>query len=117
MGKVTVACSIVLIGMVGSVGTAQDAVVRVTGEVVSLDCYPRLGESGRGKDHAECALHCAKAGSELGVLADEGLYTVIVKPAEAEELREFVASQVTVEGVRFDREGDRFLDFRSIIKP
>ena len=51
------------------------------------------------------------------MLADEGLYTVIVKPAEAEELRELVASQVTVEGVRFDREGDRFLDFRSIIKP
>lgn len=117
MVKVAVAVSIVFVGMAGPVATAQDAVVRVTGEVVSLDCYPRLGESGRGKDHAECALHCAMAGSELGVLADEGLYTVIIKPAEADELRELVASQVTVEGVRFDRDGDRFLDFRSIIRP
>lgn len=117
MDRVAVAFSIVLLGMVGSVGIAQDAVVRITGEVVSLDCYPRLGESGRGKNHAECALHCAKAGSELGVLADEGLYTVIVKPAEADELRELVASQVTVEGVRFDRDGDRFLDFQSIVRP
>jgi hypothetical protein len=117
MGKVAVTFSIVLLGMGGSVGTAQDAVVRVTGEVVSLDCYPRLGESGRGKNHAECARHCAKAGSELGLLADEGLYTVIVNPAEADELRELVASQVTVEGVRFDRDGDRFLDFQSIIRP
>ncbi|SVD04735.1 uncharacterized protein METZ01_LOCUS357589 [marine metagenome] len=117
MVKVAVAVSIVFVGMAGPVATAQDAVVRVTGEVVSLDCYPRLGESGRGKNHAECALHCAKGGSELGVLTDEGLYTVIVKPAEADELRELVASQVTVEGVRFDQDGARFLDFQSIVRP
>jgi hypothetical protein len=51
------------------------------------------------------------------VLTDEGLYTVIVKPAEADELRELVASQVTVEGVRFDQDGARFLDFQSIVRP
>lgn len=95
-------------------GVAAETPVRVTGEVVALQCYPRLGEDGRGPAHASCARHCAEAGSDLGVVTDEQLYRVTGEASVVDQMREHMAETVTVEGVATDRGQERLLEVRAV---
>ena len=52
----------------------------VTGEVVEVSCYLAHGDKGKGDAHQGCAEACAKAGSPLGVLTDNGKLYVSLLP-------------------------------------
>ena len=101
----------------GLAAAEQGQSVRVTGEVVALQCYPRLGEDGRGEAHASCARHCLAGGSDLGLLADETLYVVRGESSTLEQLRDFAADTVTVEGVVTERGEDVLLEVQSVDVP
>lgn len=98
----------------GALALAEDRLVQVTGEVVALQCYPRLGEDGRGDAHAACARHCALAGSDLGLLTQETLYVATGEAPVLEQLRGFAAKTVTVEGLEAERDGKVWLEIRSV---
>ncbi len=73
----------------------------VTGELIEMNCYARMGLNATGEGHAECALKCALGGSPLGILtADDEIFTIIGEMTENEnaKLLEFVAKNVTATG-------------------
>ena len=90
--------------------------VTVTGEVVDLACYIKMGAMGSG--HKECATECANAGIPLGIVDAKG---EIYLPAAKEdkkganaELLPFVAEKVTVKGKLFHKGGQRLLAIESV---
>ncbi len=73
----------------------------VTGELIEMNCYARMGLNAVGEGHAECALKCALGGAPLGILtADEEIFTIIGEMTENEnaKLLEFVAKNVKATG-------------------
>ena len=73
----------------------------VSGELIEMACYARMGLNATGADHAACALRCAEGGSPLGILtADDEIYTITGEMTENEnaKLLEFVAKNVTATG-------------------
>lgn len=90
----------------------------VTGEVVDLACYIKMGARGAG--HKECATECANAGIPLGIVDAKG---EIFLPASKEdkkganaELLPFVAEMVTVKGKLYHKGGQRLLAIESVEK-
>lgn len=75
--------------------------ITITGEVVDANCYMHVGADGRGPDHKMCAQTCAKAGSPLAILTDDGvLYYPIVNPGKNpnDKLMDYIADRVQVNG-------------------
>ncbi len=73
----------------------------VTGELLEMNCYARMGLNATGGGHAERALKCAQGGSPLGILtADDEIFTITGEMTENEnaKLLEFVAKNVTATG-------------------
>lgn len=68
---------------IGGAATPMRAEVKsVTGELVTIMCYTKNGDKGRGENHVSCAVDCAKKGYPLAVLATDGtLYQVVGKLA------------------------------------
>jgi hypothetical protein len=92
---------------------AEDVVV--TGEVIDTKCYisGSMG-NGRGENHRDCALMCAKAGVPLGILADgtDIVYFAAKLKGIAganEMLIPFVADRVSVKGKLVQKGGARVL--------
>ncbi len=96
---------------------------RLRGEVVETGCFLIGGRS--GPEHEQCAIACARAGQDLGVLDEKSqtLYVAVVDrrsgPAE-NPLLPFVAHRVEVRGEILDR-GDFpaivISDVRSLAAP
>jgi hypothetical protein len=92
--------------------------ITVTGEVVDLACYIKMGATGAG--HKECATNCAKAGIPLGILDAKGeLYL----PSAKEDMKgandillPFVAEKVTVTGKLFEKGGQKLLSIEKVEK-
>jgi hypothetical protein len=73
----------------------------VTGELIEMNCYARMGGNAVGADHAECALRCAQGGAPLGILtADEEIISIIGEMTNDEnaQLLEFVGKNVRATG-------------------
>lgn len=81
--------------------------VTVTGEVIDTACYLMGGK--KGAAHAECAKACAKAGQDLGLLADDGKVYFLAgeKPGVDPNipLKDHIAKRVEVKGMLFDKFG------------
>jgi hypothetical protein len=93
----------------------------ITGEVIDTKCYMLKGEEGRGKDHKECALKCAKAGVPLAILQEKTNLVYFTAKARGmsganEMLMPFVAERVSVTGTVVERGGVKMLFIDSIEK-
>jgi hypothetical protein len=87
---------------------AHDMTLR--GEVVETACFVIAGR--RGEAHKQCAIACARAGQNLGILDDSSklLYVVVQDRTSGEApnpLRDYIATTVEVKGVVHERGGIR----------
>ncbi len=92
--------------------------ITVTGEVVDIACFIKMGASGSG--HKQCATDCAKAGIPLAIATEKG---EIYLPTAKEDMKgandillPFVAEKVMVTGKLFEKGGQRLLAINTVEK-
>jgi len=97
--------------------------ITVVGEVVDIQCYVSGATGpGKGAEHKECAISCAKGGIPLGILEDNTntLYvagqTKSAMKGANEMLLPFVAEKVKVTGRVFEKGGVKLLLINKISK-
>ncbi len=94
-----VAAAIVLVTTVGLIGQEPDeGFDTITGEVVEMMCYQRIGDDALGERHAECALKCATSGTDLAIRSSDGLHIITGAAAGTDELFAFIARNVRTTG-------------------
>jgi hypothetical protein len=103
---------LIIVWSAAAVGRAEET---VAGEVVDVQCYLRSADN-VGTEHEDCALSCAKKGATLGILADDGVYTITGDYAAAanEKLIEFVARRVEATGAVTERDGRKLIAVTSL---
>lgn len=88
----------------------------ITGEVVDVSCYIKMGAKGDG--HKDCAQACAKAGVPMGILDAKGNLYVALSDKDAEsgntKLMGHEARKVTVTGKVFSKGGVRVVSVESV---
>lgn len=97
--------------------------ITVVGEVVDIQCYVSGATGpGKGPEHKECAISCAKGGIPLGILEDDtnALYvagqTKSAMKGANEMLLPFVAQKVKVTGRVFEKGGVKLFLINKINK-
>lgn len=111
--RYVVAATSVLVATVGLTGQGQEpdeGVQTISGEVVEMMCYQRIGDDALGDRHAECALKCATSGTDLAILSPEGLFIVTGAAAGTDELFAFIAKTVSATGTVGDSDGGQTID-------
>jgi hypothetical protein len=91
----------------------------ITGEVIDLSCYLANGQEGRGPEHKECAIMCAKAGSALAILTESGVVYFPVSPMGKNnngKLLDYVGDNVEVTGMVVTQSGINGIKIQSIKK-
>jgi len=80
----------------------------VTGMLVEAACGLNLGEASPSDDHVACMVRCARDGDPIGILTDEGLYTITGDwPTQNDaQMAELMAQQVRATG-EISRDGDQ----------
>ena len=95
--------------------------ITVTGEIVDLSCYVKMGALGR--DHKECAVGCAKAGMPMSLLEDgTGKLYLLVSDKEFESvnaklqpLEKTVAQKsVSIRGRAYEKGGQMLLEILQV---
>lgn len=88
----------------------------ITGEVVDVSCYIKMGAKGDG--HKSCAEACAKAGVPMGILDAKGNLYVALSDKDAEsgntKLLGHEAEKVKVTGKVFTKGGVRVVSVESV---
>lgn len=83
---------------------------KITGEVVDMACY--LDHGATGEKHASCAKTCITSGLRGGLKSDDGKTYLLIgehKPMN-NELAEFAAKKITVEGKVTSRDGINLIE-------
>ncbi len=94
-----VAATIVLVTTAGLIGQEPDeGFDTITGEIVEMMCYQRIGDDALGERHAECALKCATSGTDLAIRSSDGLHIITGAAAGTDELFAFIARNVRATG-------------------
>ena len=109
---VVVAC---VLGMSGSVRSADTADVTLRGEVVDLHCYLTRGAS--GAEHAGCGNACLARGVTPGFLAEDGRVFVLLgaRPFPVKgQIAGLAGEKVTLTGTPVDRGGVRALQLKTV---
>jgi hypothetical protein len=104
-----------VLGMSGSVRSADTADVTLRGEVVDLHCYLTRGAS--GAEHAGCGNACLARGVTPGFLADDGRVFVLLgaRPFPVkDQIAGLAGEKVTVTGTPVDRGGVRALQLKTV---
>jgi len=94
-----------------------DNLETITGEVIDLSCYLGNGQEGRGPEHKDCAIMCAKVGSALAILTESGVIYFPVSPMgknNNEKLLDYVADNVEVTGTVVIQSGINGIKIQSI---
>jgi hypothetical protein len=95
----------------------------IVGEVVDVQCYVSGATGpGKGQDHKDCAIQCAKGGIPLAILEDKtnilyvaGQTKVAMKSAN-EMLIPFIAEKVKVSGRVYEKGGVKLILIKKIGK-
>ncbi|HEX2340489.1 MAG TPA: hypothetical protein VHI98_08410 [Vicinamibacterales bacterium] len=87
----------------------------VTGEVVDVQCQAKKAEN-HGADHEGCAKKCAEKGAKMGILTDDGVYTITGDYAadNNKKLIEFVAKKVEATGEVTEKDGQKTIKVASM---
>lgn len=107
-----VAC---VLGMSGSVRSADTPDVTLKGEVVDLHCYLTRGAS--GAEHAGCGNACLARGVTPGFLADDGRVFVLLgaRPFPVkDQITGLAGEKVILTGTPVDRGGVRALQLKTV---
>ncbi len=111
--RYVVAAATVLVAIVGLTGQGQEPDEEsqtISGEVVEMMCYQRMGDDALGDRHAECALKCATSGTDLAILSPEGLFIVTGAAAGTDQLFAFIAKTIRATGTVGDTDGGQTID-------
>jgi hypothetical protein len=109
---VVVAC---VLGMGGSVRSADTADVTLQGEVVDLHCYLTRGAA--GPEHAGCANACIGRGVTPGFLAEDGRLFVLLgaRPFPVkDQIAGLAGERVTLTGTPVERAGVHALQVKMV---
>jgi len=84
------------------------------GEIIDTKCYLASSTGGgKGPEHKECAISCAKSGVPLGLLEDKtGTVYLIVKATMGsanDMLTPFIAERVSLKGTIVERGGVKMI--------
>lgn len=92
------------------------AEITVKGEVVDMGCAIKKAPGGKGEEHANCAMACAKRGLPVGIMTADAMYQVAGDYAANNnaKLLEFVAKRVEVTGEVTEKDGTKMLTIKSI---
>jgi hypothetical protein len=87
----------------------------IRGEVVDVQCHAKKAENA-GEAHESCAMSCAKRGAKMGILTDDGVYTITgdYTADKNKKLLEFVAKTVVATGEISETDGQKTIDVASI---
>lgn len=93
--------------------------ITITGEVIDVKCYLTGMMGGRGEDHKQCAIDCAKGGLPLGILEDktEKVYTVVPKggmKGANDDLIQHIAGKVTLTGILVEKGDQKMLLYTKV---
>lgn len=92
----------------------------VSGEVIDVACNTKSIKAGAkgstSQNHAECALQCSKKGMPVGILAADGVYTIIgdMTADDNKALIKFVNKRVTATGTVKEEDGKRLITVTAI---
>ena len=96
-------------------GSAFAEVQTITGEVMDSFCY--VTKDARGKEHAQCASSCIKAGIPVGVLTDNGEFYFPLradhKPANP-LFEKYGGLKVKVSGTVYEKHNTKFIVVSSV---
>jgi hypothetical protein len=87
----------------------------IKGEVVDVQCQAKKAEN-HGADHEGCAKKCAEKGAKMGILTDDGVYTITGDYAadNNKKLLEFVAKTVEATGEVTEKDGQKTIKVASM---
>jgi hypothetical protein len=87
----------------------------LTGQVIDVQCTLK-DKANAGPDHLACATKCAERGQPVGILADDGIYTITGEYAANKnaKLIEYLAKKVEVTGTVSEKDGQKTIDVSSI---
>ena len=83
---------------------------KITGEVIDMACY--IDHNATGAKHTDCAKKCITSGLPVGLKTDEGKIYLLIgehKPLN-NELAEYAAKKITVEGKVTSRDGVNMIE-------
>lgn len=111
------ALGVLMLGLATAEAEKAAAKDSVTGEVIDTSCYMKKGA--KGAAHAKCAETCAKAGSPLSLLTDDGKVVFLIGdkdpgPGANPMLIEHVAKRVTIDGVWHERSGTKVFEVQKV---
>jgi hypothetical protein len=91
----------------------------LSGEIVDIDCYARLGEEGRGPEHAHCAQECIRNGMPVGLSVGNTVYVVTLAGggrdrAANERLAELAGKHVHLTGRIREVSGLKMIELESV---
>ena len=88
----------------------------VTGMLVEANCGSHLGETGPSDEHVACMVRCAQNGDPIGILTDDGLYTITGDwvANNSNKLAELMAQQVIATGETSDNNGQLVIEISTI---
>ena len=91
----------------GPLTTRAQEEATVQGEIVDLECYMPRG--GHGAAHKTCAATCAKKGSPMAVLTDDGVLYLLLDDRGTSDSYQFAkrlaGERATVSGKTFNKQG------------
>lgn len=88
----------------------------VSGLLVEAGCGSHLGDAGPSDEHVACMVRCAQNGDPVGILTDDGLYTITGDwvANNSDKLVELMAQQVDATGETSDNGGQLVIDIATI---
>jgi len=88
----------------------------VSGLLVEAGCGSHLGDTTPSDEHVACMVRCARNGDPVGILTDDGLYTITGDwvANNGDRLAELMAEQVQATGETSDRGGQLVIEISTI---
>ena len=101
-----------ILGVAASAVTAEET---ITGMLVEAGCAA-MGGTDPSAEHVACMVRCAQNGDPIGILTDDGLYTITGDWASrnSDRLEELMATQVHATGETSTTDGGRLLEVSTI---
>lgn len=95
---------------------AVAAETTLSGLLVEAGCGSHLGNTSPNEEHVACMIRCARNGDPVGILTDDGLYTITGDwvANNGTKLTELMAKQVEATGETRDSGGQLVIELSTI---
>ena len=108
-------CAVALVTMLSMTTSAVAAEETITGMLVEAGCAA-MGGADPSAEHVACMVRCAQNGDPIGILTEDGLYTITGDWASShgDRLVELMATQVHATGETSEAGGEMLLEVSTI---